>query len=91
MKTRPRTRMLKDFEQSLKRKFTNLEEDDVYSCHVGGLPDNPAMGIEDGMLILTREDMLSIFDPVIDQIIPLVQEHINMVEVQNEEESPISV
>lgn len=83
--------MLKDFEQSLKRKFTNLEEDDVYSCHVGGLPDNSAMGIEDGMLILTREDMLSIFDPVIDQIIPLVQEHINMVEVQNKEESPISV
>lgn len=83
--------MLRDFEQSLKRSFTNSDEDDLPPCSAGGLPDDPEMGIEDGELILEREDMLSIFDPIIEQILPLVQERIDMVEAQDMKKSCISV
>lgn len=83
--------MLKDFEQSLKRSFTDSEYDEIFYCSVGGLPDNLEMGIEDGGLTLTREDMLSIFDPIINQIIPLVQKQIDAVGVRNGGESPVSV
>lgn len=49
------------------------------------------MGIEDGELTLSNEDMLSIFDPIINQILSLVQEQIDMVETQDQENSRISV
>lgn len=83
--------MLRDFEQSLKRSFTNSDGDDLSPCSAGGLPDDSAMGIEDGELILEREDMLSIFDPIIDQILPLVQERVDMVEARDLKKSRISV
>lgn len=49
------------------------------------------MGIEDGELTLSNEDMLGIFDPIINQILSLVQEQIDMVETQDQENSRISV
>lgn len=91
MKTRPRNRILKNFEQSLKRSFTDSAGDEEFWCEVNGLPDNPAMGIEGGELTLSNEDMLSIFDPIINQILSLVQEQIDMVEIQDQEKSRISV
>ncbi|KAL0633934.1 hypothetical protein Q9L58_007116 [Maublancomyces gigas] len=48
------------------------------------------MGIEDGELTLSNEDMLDIFDPIINQILSLVQEQIDMVETQDQEKSRIS-
>lgn len=83
--------MMKEWEEVLKREFSNSEEDDIFSCPIGGIPDDIEMGIEDGAFIITREEMLGIFDPIIDQIIPLVQEQIDMVEVQNERDLHISV
>lgn len=83
--------MVKEWEEVLKREFSNSEEDDIFSCPIGGIPDDIEMGIEDGAFIITREEMLGIFDPIIDKIIPLVQEQIDMVEVQNERDLHISV
>ncbi|KAI5837493.1 hypothetical protein DFP73DRAFT_568263 [Morchella snyderi] len=90
MKTRSLNRMLREFEQSLKRNFTNSEDDDEFICTAGGLPDNPEVGIERGEFTFTREDMLGIFDPIIDRIIPLVQNQIDVVEAQHAGESPVS-
>lgn len=83
--------MLKEFEEVLKRSFSNSEHDDIFTCPIGGIPDDSAAGIEDGGLIMTREDMKSIFDPVINQIVPLVLEQIEMVEAQRHKNFRISV
>lgn len=83
--------MLREFDEYLKRHFKNLKDEEIFCITIGAIPDNLPMGIEDGELTLTREDMLSIFDPIINQILSLVQEQIDMVEVQNQEKSRISV
>lgn len=74
--------MLKHFDDTHLRSFTNSENEEFYSCPALGVPDHPANGIEEGLLLLTRKDMRSIFDPTIEKIIPLVQEQINSVEGQ---------
>lgn len=92
MKTRSLNRMLREFDQSLKRNFTNAEDDDEFVCTAGGLPDKLEAGIEGGEFTFTREDMLDIFDPIIDRIVPLVQDQIDVVEAQHTgSRSPISV
>lgn len=91
LKPAARNRMLREFEEVLKRSFSNDEDEDIFTCSIGGLADDPVAGIEDGGLILTREDMQSIFDPVINQILPLVQEQIDMILAQNEKNLNISV
>lgn len=82
MKTAPRNRMMKAFEEDLKPSFSNSEDEDFFICPIGGVPDDSKAGIEDGGFVMTRHDMKRIFDPVIDQIIPLVQGQINAVETQ---------
>lgn len=79
MDSLPRNKILKEFEEVLKRGFINSEDDDISICPSYGLPNDPAAGIEHGGFVLTRDDMKGIFDPVIDQIIPLVQDQINTV------------
>lgn len=83
--------MLDQFEDTLKRDFMDTESESEFSCPVGGIPDDPISGVSDGCLILTREDMRNIFDPVINQIIPLVQDQIDSVEGQNQPGSRVSV
>lgn len=84
--------MLKEWEEVLKREFSNSEEGSIFSCPIGGVPlYDTKIGISDGDLIVTREEMLGIFDPVINQIIPLVQEQIDMVECQGGGSLRISV
>lgn len=73
--------MMKVFEQELKRSFSN-SEDDIFTCPIGGVPDDDIAGIEDGGLIVTREEMKGIFDPVIGRIVTLVQKQIDAVEAQ---------
>ncbi|KAH0612446.1 uncharacterized protein H6S33_010498 [Morchella sextelata] len=91
MKTRSLNRMLKEFDQSLKRNFTNAEDDDEFVCTAGGLPDKPKAGIKRGEFTFTRKDMLGIFDPIIDRIVPLVQNQIDLVEAQHSGlRSPVS-
>lgn len=83
--------MLDQFEDTLKRDFVDTEAEDEFSCPVGGIPDDPISGVLDGSLVLTREDMRNIFDPIINQIIPLVQDQIDNVEGQNQPELGVSV
>lgn len=73
---------MKAFEEDLKRVFSNSEDDDIFTVPIGGVRDDPVAGIEYGGFIVTREEMKAIFDPVIDQIILLVQGQIKAVGYQ---------
>ncbi|KAL0639028.1 hypothetical protein Q9L58_001910 [Maublancomyces gigas] len=91
MKPATRNRMVSEWELVLKRDFSNSEEDDLSSCPIGPIPDNSELRILDGELLINREEMLAIFDPVIGQIITLVQEQIDMVAAKDDPELQISV
>jgi hypothetical protein len=73
---------MKKFEEELKRGFTDSEDDDELYCPVGGIPDDPIAGIDGGDLVISREEMKAIFDPVIDKIIPLVKSQVRNVETK---------
>lgn len=77
--------MFKYFEEFLKRTFSDDEDEDVFSCPIPGIVDNPAAGVESGFLVLTREDMRDIFEPVIAEIVCLVQGQIDAVKAQQRE------
>lgn len=77
-----RNKMLRKFQEVLRRSFSDSEEDGLFAVPTGWIPDDTKAGIEDGCLQLTREDMRSIFDPVLDKIITLVQEQIDSVQKQ---------
>ncbi|KAH0606557.1 uncharacterized protein H6S33_003391 [Morchella sextelata] len=82
MSTRKRNEIMKKFEEELKRGFTDSEDDDELYCPVGGIPDDPIAGIDGGDLVISREEMKAIFDPVIDKIIPLVKSQVRNVEAK---------
>lgn len=83
--------MMRNFEEFLKRSFTNSEDDDIFSCPIPGVLDDTVAGVEDGCFVLTREEMKNIFDPVINEIMKLVREQIKMGEDRGLRKSPISV
>lgn len=90
MKQVSRKKTLDEFENCVKRGFKDDAEDE-YSCSVGGIPDDPIAGVSGGDFILTREDLRKIFDPVVNQIISLVQHQIDTVEGQNQPGLQVSV
>ncbi|KAF3934121.1 hypothetical protein ABW19_dt0210203 [Dactylella cylindrospora] len=51
----------------------------VYSLPAFGLPDDPAAGIIDGMIELSNDDVRDCFDPIVDEILELVQGQIDAV------------
>lgn len=83
--------MVSEWELVLKRDFSNSEEDHLSSCPIGPIPDNSELRILDGELLINREEMLAIFDPIIGQIVTLVQEQIDMVAAKNDQGLHISV
>lgn len=91
MKAVTRNKLLDFFENTLKRDFVNDEQADLISCPIGGLADDPVAGIVDSCLSLSREDMRNIFDPVINLIIPLVQNQIDTIEQQDQLGLQVSV
>lgn len=72
--------MKKHFEEYLKRVFCDDESQDKFHCPVPGIADDPKSGVEDGFLVITRSDMKFIFDPVIADVVKLVQQQIQKVE-----------
>jgi len=78
-KGRPYYKMMKEFDERLKRAFKDCEDNNIMDCEVPGLPDDEDKGIEDGFLEITREEMKAIFDPVIDEVLRLVQVQIDSV------------
>jgi len=72
--------MMKEFNDSLKRNFTDSKDEDIFTCPIPGVADDITAGIEDGMLVILREDMRKIFDPVVQKVIHLVQQQVKEVE-----------
>lgn len=73
-------RMRAHFNKCLLLTLGEVEVHGGYSFPVGGIPDDPMNGVEDGCLFLTPKDMKGVFDPTIDKIISMTQEEIKIVE-----------
>lgn len=77
---KPKTWMmgLKYFEEFIKRNF-NEEEHSEVNVPFPGLPDNEEAGLDSGFLIMTAAQVKSIFEPVIKQVIDLVEGQVNAI------------
>ncbi|RDX46339.1 hypothetical protein OH76DRAFT_1485585 [Lentinus brumalis] len=61
-------RMMKEFEKSIKPRFTN-EPKRAYYFPTGLMDNNSALGIKNGSLSVTHENMMSLFRPSLDGIV----------------------
>ncbi|EWC48311.1 hypothetical protein DRE_07770 [Drechslerella stenobrocha 248] len=70
---KPRTRMmgLKYWDEYVKRNFN--DEDQELPVPFPGLVDNEEAGVEGGFLVLTREHVREIFEPIIKEVVELVE------------------
>ena len=72
--------MVKEFNDSLKRNFTDSEDEDLFTCPIPGIADDIEAGVEDGLFVISREEMREIFDPVVEEVVQLVQQQVKEVE-----------
>jgi hypothetical protein len=63
---------VKYFEEFVKRNF-NEAEDIEFNVPFPGLPDDEEAGVDSGFLILTSEQVRDIFEPVVKEVIELVE------------------
>ena len=75
----PYCKMMKDFDERLKRTFQDTEDQEVMVCEVPGLPDDPRTRVKDGFVEIDRAEMRGIFDPVIDEILRLIREQVDII------------
>lgn len=80
MSAMSRSMMQKMFNETVLLEFKDNGEVDTYFVPLPGVSDDPAAGVEDGYLLLTREEIKSIFAPVINEIISLAGDQIKAVE-----------
>ncbi|KAF8421674.1 hypothetical protein EV426DRAFT_565316 [Tirmania nivea] len=79
-KERPYKKMMKDFDERLKRIFRDPDDQELMDCDLGNaVRDDAVKRVEDGFLEITREEMRGVFNPVIQEILQLVREQINTV------------
>jgi molecular chaperone DnaK (HSP70) len=81
---KPKTWMmgLRYFEEFVKRNF-NEEEHSEVNVPFPGLPDDEEAGLESGFLVMTAEQVKSIFEPVIKQVIELVEGQVDAIKEKN--------
>lgn len=77
-----------DFEERLKRRFIDSVEQKQLDCEVGGIPDDKQLDVEDGYMGIERDEMRSIFEPVVQDIFRFVMAQI---ETAASSGNPISV
>ncbi|KAF8470618.1 hypothetical protein BDZ91DRAFT_718525 [Kalaharituber pfeilii] len=78
-KGRPYQKMMKDFDERLKRTFQDSSDQDGMDCEVPGVPDDYRKKVQDGFLDISRADMQSIFEPIIAEILRLIQEQLDTI------------
>ncbi|KAL7275881.1 hypothetical protein RUND412_001158 [Rhizina undulata] len=71
--------MMRQWEERVKFKFSDSEDIESFEVYIPGVPDNETIGLEGGFLLLSRTAVRSIFDPVIDKIVDLVDDQIRNV------------
>lgn len=69
---------LKSWDEYIKRNFKDEEtdDDDEISVPFPGVPDDEEKRIEGGFLMMKREEVKAIFEPVVSQVIRLVDEQV---------------
>lgn len=88
---RPYRRMMKDFDESLKRNFKDSPDQEFMDCFVGStVPDDEANRVMDGYLEVSRKEMRDVFDPVINEIIRLVRQQIDTVSSNSKQNVSVS-
>jgi len=72
------------FESAIKRQYNPYAQDceDEYEIPMAGVADIPAIGLEAGYLLFTRQEIQEIFDPVFRQIRSLIEEQIRDIKVR---------
>ncbi|GJN84979.1 hypothetical protein PLIIFM63780_008543 [Purpureocillium lilacinum] len=69
---------LEAFEKKVKRQYTlGADPDDSFVIPVGGLANNKALGIARGRYALKGSDLNTIFEPVVLQVIKLIEDQIS--------------
>jgi len=81
--------MMSDFDVRLKRKFDGTHQDDLLEVEVPGLLNDASKGVIDGYMDISLEDLQGIFEPVIKEILRLIQEQIDRVNEENKRVSSI--
>ena len=90
-KDRPYREMMKDFDERLKRIFRDSDDQEPTDCNLGNtVQDDAEKRVEDGFLEITREEMRGVFNPVIQEILRLVQEHIDTVALRSQDRVSVS-
>jgi hypothetical protein len=69
---------LKYFEEFVKRNF-NEEEHSEVNIPLPGLPDDEESGLDSGFLVMSAEQVKEIFDPVVEEVINLVEGQVNSI------------
>jgi len=82
-------RMMADFDVRLKRKFNGSHQGDLTDVEAPGLPYDAEKGVEDGYMDISLEDLQGIFEPVMKEILRLIQEQIDKVSEVNKRVSSI--
>lgn len=76
-------RMMSDFDQRLKRRFDGSYQDDLVEVEAPGLPNDVANGVIDGYMDISLEDLQGIFEPVVKEILRLIQGQVDRVNEVN--------
>lgn len=69
---------MKYFEEFVKRNF-NEEEHSEVNVPFPGLPDDEEVGLDSGFLVMTAEQVKAIFDPIIAEVIDLVEGQVSAI------------
>jgi hypothetical protein len=87
---KPKTWMmgLKYFEEFVKRNF-NEEEHSEINVPLPGLPDDEEAGLDSGFLTMTAEQVKTIFEPVIKDVIDLVEGQVAAIQSKGDNVSGI--
>jgi len=68
---------LKHFEEYVKRNLTDESED--FNIPMPGIPDNANAGVSMGYLALSHEQVEEIFEPIVKQILDLIEDQVNAI------------
>jgi len=69
---------LKYFEEFVKRNYIEEDQQEI-NVPFPGLPDDDEAGLDSGFLVMSPEEVKHIFDPVIDQVIELVEGQVSTI------------
>jgi hypothetical protein len=87
---KPKTWMmgLKYFEEFVKRNY-NEEENQEVNVPFPGLPDDEEAGIDGGFMVMSSQQVKAIFDPVIDEVLKLLDGQVDAIRTKGDTVSGI--